>query len=120
MCTKYCKTLHFSVSWISTNGYTYKIGHVIPISANLMPNFGVIVDIIVNGVDDVYIVLKKLETLFFDNHLHSYNVSFILPPEYITLKTTNFYDSHPLSLYRSPYNNTDLLVPLKYYLIENV
>ena len=39
------------------------------------------------------------------------------PPRFVALKPSKFYDPHPLSMYHSPINDNELLVPLKYYVI---
>ena len=96
-----------SVSWAKTKGHQYKRG------TNSMPNFGTIVDIIIHEVEVVYIVFKKLCTLSFDHHYHSYCVTYIEPACYIAMQVPDFYDNHPLSLYHSPNNDSDLFVPIR-------
>ena len=109
-----------SVSWAKITGYQYKRGQVIVISTtDSMPNFGTIVDIIVHEVEIVYIVLKKLCTLSFHHHFHSYCVTYIEPALYIAIQVSELYDNHPLSLYHSPNNDShDLFVPMKYHLSD--
>ena len=58
-----------------------------------------------------------METLLFENRFHSFNVSYTEPPRFVALK---LYDPHPLSMYHSPNNDNELLVPLKYYVIDDI
>ena len=36
------------------------------------------------------------------------------------IKTIKINDPHPLSMYHSPNNDNELLVPLKYYVIDDI
>ena len=49
----------------------------------LLPEFGVIVDIIVFGVDIYYIVYKKLVTECFEQHFHSHFMHTVSPHTHI-------------------------------------
>ena len=66
-------------------------GLVIVMSSELLPCFGVIVNIIVADVDDIHFVMKKLLTSFVP-HFHSFKVSYDERCSYFVCKTTQFYD----------------------------
>ena len=75
------------------NGTVYSSGSVVVLKNELLPEFGVIVDIIVFGVDIYYIVYKKLVTECFEQHFHSFKVFNHM--QYGICKNTELLDQHP-------------------------
>ena len=98
------------------NGITYKPGQIAIISSNLLPQFGMIADIIILDTDNIVIILEKLHTTAFISHFHCYEILYVQPTEYILMKPSEFVDLSPLSLYKPPNHN---FVSLKYYVERN-
>lgn len=103
---------------MAINGCTYKPNQIVITSSDLLPCFGMIIDIYVTDVDNIYLVLKKLDTISFVSHFHAYCVSFTQPITYLVTKISHLYDSHPLSLYIESSSN-EMYVPLKYHIVES-
>ena len=58
------------------SGILYKPGALVVVKSNTLPQFGLIKDIIIVDVDDCYFVFSQLDTLCFNSHYHSYEVSY--------------------------------------------
>ena len=99
------------------NGTVYSSGSVVVLKNELLPEFGVIVDIIVFGVDIYYIVYKKLVTECFEQHFHSFKVFNPSSMQYGICKNTELLDHHILHNYNISSNS---YVSLKYHLMENI
>ena len=69
---KYSKLPHllFRLQWIEMNGTRYKKGGVVVLDMDLLPEFGVISDIIVFNTDEFYLVCDILFT-------HLLNINYI-------------------------------------------
>ena len=52
-----------SVTWIEITGTQYSHGNVVVIDTDLVPEFGIIEDIIVNNLMCYYFALEKLHTV---------------------------------------------------------
>lgn len=99
------------------HGILYKPGAIVVLDCDLMPVFGVVKEI-VNINSCFYLVCNLLHTVCFVHHIHAYEVqelSIVKP-----IKVNSLYDHHPLGLYKSPLDNSIMVVPLKYHIIENL
>ena len=106
------------LSWVTVNGITYKPGEIVVLKVDLLPQFGLIINVIAMDVFNFYLVCEVLITHFFNSHFHSYQVSREDHPDFITSKVTNIADYYYLSYYKlSSYPNF-YFVPLKYYLVD--
>ena len=90
------------------------------VSANLLPVFAEIIDIIVLDTDNIYIVSQGLYTSAFILHYHSYEVSYIILTEHIICKPSKLIDPCPLSVDKDIDSLNNNFVTLKYYIIENI
>lgn len=113
--TKLKTTYMYRVSWAKIRSILYKPGAVVVLQNNLLPVFGIIIDIIVHQVDICYFVLQEYTTHCFLPHFHSFEVSLTSPPAYHTYKVHELADHHPLCVYIV---NNSHLIPLKYYIKE--
>ena len=60
---------------MSLNGTKYRVGAVVFIGyTNDLPEFASIQEIIVLDAGIIYFIVKKLETIMFSSHFHSYEV----------------------------------------------
>ena len=89
------------------------------IDSDLLPNFGIIEDIIIDDLHSYYFVIEKLHTICISSHYHSYEVIKHSPTLFHVCKLSDLWDHSVLGLYQIPHNQS-YFVPLKYYLIENV
>ena len=87
------------------------------LSMNLVPNFGLIHDILVFDVDTYYIVCEELVTLCFQSHFHSYEVMHKESMTFSISKTSSLIDHNVIGLYNRSGSN---FVTLKYYLVEKI
>ena len=108
-----------SVTWIEITGTRYSHGNVVVIDTDLVPEFGIIEDIIVDALMCYYFVLEKLHTVCFSNHYHSFEVIKHVPKEFFICKPSDLFDHAVLGLYHIPQCHS-LFVCLKYYLVENI
>lgn len=109
----------YRVKWIQVQGTKYIEGSVVALdSTEILPTFGIIIDILITEADNPYFVCEVLYTEEFSVHLHSFVVtrekpipiSFCTPDELADHHTLGLYslrlfqDSH-LSLYIVPHYN---------------
>lgn len=104
------------VSWIEISGTKYNRESVVILESNLLPEFGIIIDIICNS-DQYYFVCKHLHTECFSPHFHSYEVS--IDDNIVICNPSDLVDYNVLSLYRLS-SHPNYFVSLKYHLIEYV
>lgn len=105
------KVLTFRISWVEVNGTTYKKGAVIVLGMDLVPDFGMIDDIIVFNTDEIFFVCTAVLTISFDHHFNSYLVS--PSNDFCIVHQIHLHDHTPLSIYRL---SNSFYVPLKYQL----
>lgn len=98
-------------SWVEISGTKYSIQNVVVLDCGLLPQFGIIHDIIINDVHQPILVCETLATCRFSPHYHSYEVIHLNPPVFCIRKQSELYDYSVLSVYRN-------FVTLKYYLVE--
>ena len=95
-------------------GRVFKPGSIVIHNVDLVPTFGLIVDILVFNVDDYYIVYELLETECFSHHYNVYEVSHQMMKEYKLCKPYKLKDNTVLGVYKL---ESRLYVPLKYHII---
>ena len=112
-----CKFLPiYRSSWVETSGTKYSLQNVVVLECGLLPQFGIIHDIVINDVHQVFFVCEKLITCCFSPHYHSHEVIRPKPAVFCICKQSELYDYSVLSLYRVE----SLFVSLKYYLAEKL
>lgn len=117
-CSVYVITLWiFRLSWVEVDGSVYHTGDVVVLKNELLPTFGVIKDIIVMDVNGYFFVTEVLTTENFVEHYHSFEITKQSPTIYDICQQKSLADHHVLSAYDVE-NST--MIPLKYYLIENL
>ena len=79
----------------------YKPGEIVVLKVDLLPQFGLIINVIAMDVFNFYLVCEVLITHFFNSHLHSCQVSRDDHPDFITSKVTNIAVYHYLSYYKN-------------------
>ena len=91
-----------SVKWVQIKGTKYSIGSITVIKTDVIPTFGLVVDLLVVDVDICLFVCEVLETEYFDEHLHAFKVSKELS-SHVSLaicRHKELADYHVLSLYK--------------------
>ena len=76
------------------SGRVFKPGSIVIHKVDLVPTFGLIVDILVFNVDDYYIVYELLETESFSHHYNAYEVSHQMMKEYKAMQTIQIKGQH--------------------------
>ncbi len=89
----------YSLKWIEISGTRYSHGSVVVTGTDLVSNFGIIDEIIVDELMCLYFVLEDLQTLGFSSHYHSFEVTYHTPKMYLICKPSDSLDHAVLSLY---------------------
>ena len=110
----------YRVSWIDVNGISYKHDGVVILNVDLVPTFGIIIDIIALDVDDYWLICEVTSTICFNSHYHSYEVCKDVPPHYVVCQLKNLADNYVLSAYELGTHSDTLFIPMKYYVIDTV
>lgn len=105
----------FRLQWVEIYGTKYKKGAIVVLDMDLVPEFGIISEIIVLHTDQYYFACETLYTHCFESHLHSYLVSH--DHSYTIIKQADLYDFVTLSVYNI---NSNLYIPLKYQLVDRI
>ncbi len=104
---------------MEVNGIVYKPGGIVVLKIDLVPTFGIIVDILVLDVDNYFLVCEIVSTECFNSHFHAYELEKIIYPTYLLRQVNQLPDHYMLSAYKlSTYPNT-LFVSLKYNLLSS-
>ncbi len=104
----------YSVKWIEISGTRYSHGSVVVTGTDLVPNFGIIEEIMVDELMFFYFVLEELQTLCFSSHYHSFEVTYHTPEMYLICKPSDLLGHAVLSLYQL---HCSCFVCLQYYLV---
>ena len=99
---------------IEVLGTRYKCGGIVVLSVNLLPNFGLISDIIILDVDNYFLDCETLHTICFNFHFHSYEICHHTSPSFVFVKQSDLIDHSVLAIYKK---TTDF-VTLKYHVIK--
>ncbi len=86
------------VSWIELCGTRYTSGDVVVATSNLLPQFGIIQEIIVDNLCYLFF-LELLHTICFSTHFHSFEVINNSPPVFSVIKPSDLFDHCVLGLY---------------------
>ena len=89
-----------------------KVGGIVVLSMNLVPNFGLIHCF---DVDTYYIVCEELVTLCFQSHFHSYKVMHKESMNFSFSETSSLIDHNVIGLYNRSGSNFVILI---YYLLK--
>lgn len=80
------------VKWVQTNGMHYQVGTVVLISVvDSLPLFGEIHSILLFENNEVFLILKSLDTVKFDSHFHAWEVSKSNSWKYSSLRSLHSY-----------------------------
>ena len=109
----------FSATWVDIRGTYYKPGAVVIVHSNLMPQFGLIDEILVIDVEIYFFVYRLFVTDCFNHYFHSYEVSWTIPPLFNVYMQTDLADHHVLHQYKLSSSPSISFIPLKYHIIEN-
>ena len=104
----------YRASWVEICGTKYSQQDVVTLDGGLLPEFGIIHDVIISDVHEPFFVCEILTTECFYSHYHAYEVVRQSPPVFHICMQSELYDYSVLSLYKSQY------VVLKYYLVEKL
>lgn len=105
------------MKWIQIAGTTYRPNGVLVIKSELMPAFGVIIQIV--KVENTCIfVCKEFTTLCFSNHFHAFEIK--ESSKTIAIKYDDLPDYHVLSTYKLHTHTNVSFVSMKYHIIENI
>lgn len=105
------------ISWVDIAGIKYYKEGVVVLQSNLLPVFGVIIDIIVHQAQ-YHFVCNVLHTECYNSHFHAYEVS-KGSTEYTICTHSELVDHHVLSRYNLP-TSPSQFIPLKYHIIEHI
>ena len=83
------------------------------------PVFGRIESIILHSSFEPLFVLDVLETVKYNSHFHSYQVSIPCTTTFSVCHQKDFKDYHALGIYQ-PFNSQLFFICLKYYVLDNV
>ena len=81
--------VYFLLCYVVSNAWSdiawtqYKPGALVVVQTNLMPQFGVIDDIIVVNSEECFFICCLLETHCFNHHFYCYEVTHLNPPEHL-------------------------------------
>ena len=109
--------------YIEWDGYSFKEqsiskGIIVLASSEILPTFGIIIDIILMDNENAYFVCEELTTEEFSGHLHSFVVRRETPIPLVFCKQHELSDYHPLGLYRLRlFRTTCLYVVPQYHLM---
>lgn len=101
--------------WVEVCGTRYSRQSVVVLNCVLVPEFGVIQDIVLDDLQQPLFVCKKLLTDCFYYHYHSYKVVHSNPPVFCIKKQSALFDHSVLSTYNV---ESSLYVHSVYYLVE--
>ena len=104
------------ISWIEIGGTKYAKEDVVVLESNLLPLFGIIIDILY--VSEHYYV-APCSTEFLSHNFHAYEVSKCSSSNTVFGRHSDLVDHNVLSLYSLSSTN-NYFVPVKYNLIENI
>ena len=111
-------TLYNRVSWIEICGIKYAKENIVILESNLLPLFGIIIDILCIN-NHFYFVCCTLHTECFSSHFHAYEVSKHSSTNIIFCSHSDLIDHNVLGLYTLQ-TSPNYFVPVKYHLIENL
>lgn len=89
-----------SVKWVQIKGTRYSKGSVTVIEADIIPTFGLIIDLLMVDVDVCLFVCEVLTSEYFEEHLHAFKVSKESPVSLAICRHKELADHHVLSLYK--------------------
>ena len=112
----YLQVIVYRLSWIEIDGTVYKPGSVVVLTSSLMPQFGIITDILMLNIDDYYFSCELLCTVSFNEHFHAYEVTRSSLVNLVICKQSELIDYHVLGMYAVAAKHS---VSLKYHLMEN-
>ena len=78
--------------WAEVGGTKYCQHRGVVLDCGLVPKFGIIHDIILNDLEQPFLVCEKLLTDCFHYHYHSYKVVHTTPPVFYIKKPSALYD----------------------------
>ena len=106
------------IPWVEISGTTYRRGSIVILSSHLVPEFGIIIDILVIETDTYYFVCEVMETVQLVAHYHAYEVATNNTNKSITIcKQSSLVDHTVLGLYTV---NSSKFVSLKYHIVEHL
>jgi hypothetical protein len=114
-----CMLLLFNrIPWVEISGTTYRHGSVIILNSYLLPEFGIIRDILVIDTNDYYFVCEVMETIQLVSHYHAFEVATDVSHSNVNIcKQSTLVDHTVLGLYTV---NSTNFVSLKYHIVENL
>ena len=93
-------TICYRVTWIQVQGTKYVEGSVVVLdSSEVLPTFGIIINIVLITLDEPYLVCEVLHTEEFFAHLHAFIVQRDKPIPIVFCKPDELSDHHTLGLY---------------------
>ena len=98
--TLYIHILMYRVTWIQLQGTKYVEGCVVVLdSTEILPIFGIIINILLIKPAEPYFVCEVLDTEKFSSHFHSFVVQRTKPIPIVFCKPDDLSDYHTLGLY---------------------
>ena len=117
----YIHAYMYRVTWIQIQGTKYVEGCITVLdSSEVLPKFGVIINVLLIKPDEPCLVCELLKTQEFSTHFHSYVVQRDKPIPIVFCKPDELSDHHSLGLYSLRFNHdsvpTNYIVP-QYHLM---
>ena len=104
-------------SWAEVCGTRYCRQSVVVLNCALVPEFGLVRDIVLDDLQQPCLVCEILLTDCFVYHYHSYKVLHLTPAVFCIKKPSELYDHSLLSMYSV---ESSLYITLKYHLVEKL
>ena len=87
----------FRANWVVIHGVKYNGRTAVVCQHSILPSFLMIEDIVIMANGDVFFICRKMHTLRYNKHLHSYEVALVRNVETTTYDELK--DYHPLDIY---------------------
>ena len=96
----------YRVTWIQLQGTKYVEGCVVVLdSSEILPTFGVIINVLLIKPDEPYFVCELLQTEKYSTHFHSFIIQRDKPIPIVFCKPDELCDHHTLGLYSLRFNH---------------
>ena len=98
----------------------YRKKDIVVLTMDLVPTFGMIVDIIVTGMDNILLICEVLQTEIFKHHVHAYKALKPSIPEYWIGRQRDLFNHTVLTAYTCAGQPGFFSITLKYLLVDDV
>ena len=90
--------IYFRATWVVIHGVKYQKRAAVVHQHSILPAFLRIEDIFIMANGDTFFACKKMNTLLYSKHLHSYEIASM--NNIVTINYDELLDYHPLDIYQ--------------------